>query len=722
MELNHTCVEILKILYNEQDYVSIADLSERLGKTERSVRYNLDIVDKYLQQHGLPFTEREFARGIKLKVTPEVSTVLHDYLSVSTPYQYKFSTEERIRYLEICLLLGHKRYTPIADMARQLVVSYGTISTDLAAVEDWMNAHRLTMERKSRMGIRICGSEDLIRTICLDRLNESISLQEYERYLCGNPLENKVSLLIFSELFCELDVSFFRELPKQAESVLCRVFSDDSFGKMIFALAIMTQRRRSGVAGPMVSPSDEELHAPSEEQSAAQSMLDQIGQRYHVTFTEGDRISLTERLLSSKCILSGCATLGRDSRRRKKMASVADQIVANIERLYQISFGEDRQGLVERLMVHLTPTTYRIRFHKSIVNPLYDELVAQHRQLLENTAIAVKPFEDYCGAPIGEHEVSYIALYFLASLNQLQHPNEKRPRVIVACGSGYGTAQVVTSQLKRLFDVDIVSVHSGRNVTEMVLNHTVPYDCIVSTVDLPRLPSSSYIKINPVFDSGDYRKLSQHINAKRLREISGDMLYIANNLVDVVKRYGCVDNLDQMRYEFLSVLTRGSVMQGFPNDAGSPTLMDLLEPRMIRLGVSCRTWEDVIDASTFSLEEYGYVTRNYKTAIRQNILDFGPGMVMFPGTLVAHASPVNGCKRLGFGFMTLAEPVVFNNPNYDPVRIVFTLSVLDSANYMNAIVQLFQMLSEKQFRERLFSVQSKDQVIQIIRDFLNTQT
>lgn len=56
MELNHTCVEILKILYNEQDYVSIADLSERLGKTERSVRYNLDIVDKYLQQHGLPFT------------------------------------------------------------------------------------------------------------------------------------------------------------------------------------------------------------------------------------------------------------------------------------------------------------------------------------------------------------------------------------------------------------------------------------------------------------------------------------------------------------------------------------------------------------------------------------------------------------------------------------------------------------------------------------------
>ena len=96
-------------------------------------------------------------------------------------------------------------------------------------------------------------------------------------------------------------------------------------------------------------------------------------------------------------------------------------------------------------------------------------------------------------------------------------------------------------------------------------------------------------------------------------------------------------------------------------------------------------------------------------------------MVMFPGTLVAHASPVNGCKRLGFGFMTLAEPAIFNSPNYDPVRIVFTLSVLDGTDYMNAVVQLFQMLSEKQFRERLFSVQSKEQVIQIIKDHLNTQ-
>lgn len=32
MELNHTCLELLKILYDQQDYVTIGDLAEQLGK------------------------------------------------------------------------------------------------------------------------------------------------------------------------------------------------------------------------------------------------------------------------------------------------------------------------------------------------------------------------------------------------------------------------------------------------------------------------------------------------------------------------------------------------------------------------------------------------------------------------------------------------------------------------------------------------------------------
>ena len=182
---------------------------------------------------------------------------------------------------------------------------------------------------------------------------------------------------------------------------------------------------------------------------------------------------------------------------------MTEEIVANIERLYHIDLGQARTELVEHLKAHLIPTIYRIRYHKAIVNPLYDELVAKHGQLLRYTAEAVKPLEECCEGPISDQEVSYIALYFLAAIDQ-QHPQViHRPRVVVACGSGYGTAQVVASQMSRLFDVDVVAVFSGRDVSELMEKRDIQRDYIVSTVDRPacqmaftsRRTRSSRIKI-----------------------------------------------------------------------------------------------------------------------------------------------------------------------------------------------------------------------------------
>ena len=123
---------------------------------------------------------------------------------------------------------------------------------------------------------------------------------------------------------------------------------------------------------------------------------------------------------------------------------------------------------MEHLKAHLIPTIYRIRYHRSIVNPLYEDLVAKHGQLLRNTAEAVKPLEQCCDGPISDQEISYIALYFLAAINQ-RDPQVIRPaRVVIACGSGYGTAQVVVSQMKSLFNVEIADILSGRDVCEKI--------------------------------------------------------------------------------------------------------------------------------------------------------------------------------------------------------------------------------------------------------------
>ena len=90
---------------------------------------------------------------------------------------------------------------------------------------------------------------------------------------------------------------------------------------------------------------------------------------------------------------------------------------------------------------------------------------------------------------------------------------------------------------------------------------------------------------------------------------------------------------------------------------------------------------------------------------------------MFPGTLISHAAPADGCKKLGFSFMSLRHPVHFGNKQYDPVQIVFTLSAVDSTSHMEALMQLFHLLSEQSLREQLAAAKTKDSVIRIIQKF-----
>lgn len=740
MELNNTCLNLLRHLYAQQEYITIADLAEQTGKTERSVRYSLKLIDEFLHRKKLPYLSREYARGIRLEHTPAMDALLQTFLSSATPYQYKFSTEERELVIKIILLVARSPYTPIAELAERLTVSYGTINTDLINIERWLAQRSLTLIRKSRMGLQIAGEESQIMRCGLQLLEQTVSLAEYDRYLCQKPLDNKITLLILSELFCDLDVAFFRDLPKKAEGVLNCMFSDESFENLMFYLALLTQRHISGAAKPSVKSNhdlpDVSLEG-SDEHRAAEMLLIDMAEKYHIKFAKRVHYSLTRQLLCSKSISNTHGHLGRDPERTRRFDGVVDQIVSRMEELYHVDFGAARAELLVRLKTHLTPTVYRIRYHKEIINPVYDELQMAYGQLLQNVTDAIKPLEEYCGAPVNEQEVSYIALYFLAAINQ-QHPQIiNRPQVVVACGSGYGTAQVVASQLKRLFDVDIVDVLAGRDVPDLITQRRIHCDYIISTVDLPRLPDGSYIRVNPIFTRKDCQNIFQFMDAhnhgysadnrwSRLSTLGGsDSLYFheyleeADKMVEIAKKYGANVESEHIRYEFLSLLMQPMQSQESADHMPvGPGLQQLLRPHLIQMDVSCTDWRSVVTASTALMEKYDFVSPDYKNAIIQNILDFGPGMVMFPGVLISHAAPENGCHKLGFAYLKLKEPVVFGNADNDPVQAVFTLSAIDQSSHLEALTQIFHLLSEASIREEIIAAGTKEEFLKILRRYL----
>lgn len=717
MELNHTCLELLKILHEKKDYTSISELAEQLKMTERTIRYSLDRVDMFLARKNLPLLAKQFGQGVQLDCTPDLERTLQRFFTEATPYQYKFSAKEREQFLTIYLLAAGDRYVTQAEITNWLTVSNGTVAADLVNIEKWLEEKGFSLIKKSRMGAKVKGEEIRILHVCLDYLSEIDTLSQYDRYLCRKPLDHKIASRIMDALFQDLDATVFRRLVKRAEAMLKRVFSDESVGNLLFYLVILTRRRMSGTVGPETALSiDDSISTP--EYHVAELLLNLLQDEYHIAYSNGDRINLTAQILSSKSIRHSQGQTRTTPNHDVKLDNIACEMVTRMEQLCSMDFSSVRDELVENLVTHLIPTVYRIRYNQKIVNPIFDELRHEHSQLLQYTAAAAQPLAQYCGTEISDQEISYIGLYFLSAISQQNPQAISRPKVIVACGSGYGTAQIVASQLNRFLDVDIAAVLSGRDVSDMIEQQLIHCDYIISTVDLPQLQEQSYIKVNPIFTQSDYEKILKAIDTRKYGKLAGRYLETANTLVDIVCKYNADKgfNVEQLKYEFLSTLIRTSA---YADTLGlrhkDPNLDDLLLPGLIQMDVSCRTWQEVVAAGTSVMEENGYVTDTYKDAIVQNILDFGPAMVMFPGTLISHASPAGRCKKLGFGFISLRHPVSFHCGANDPVRIVFTLSAIDSSSHMNALMQLFQLLSDSQLRTQLFEVRSKDALLKLVR-------
>ena len=96
-----------------------------------------------------------------------------------------------------------------------------------------------------------------------------------------------------------------------------------------------------------------------------------------------------------------------------------------IEAFYNISFNEERKGLIEGLILHLRPSIYRIKYGSRLVNPLFDEIKIKHEELFKKVQVASKYLEEFIGSKLGEHEVSYIVLHYAAALRQYNERKSK---------------------------------------------------------------------------------------------------------------------------------------------------------------------------------------------------------------------------------------------------------------------------------------------------------
>lgn len=707
MNLNSKCVSLLVDLINEKDYLRVSDLAKKYKVTERAVRYNLQKLEEFLVRNGFEYLDKHHLKGIKVHKTKSLEEFAKNYVGDYTPYKYVFSKEERITFVITKLLQSDKPIT-LEYFQSKLCIAKNTLLKDLEVIEQYFGDKSLKLIKKTRVGIYVEGKEKDKRNILKEMASKTISTKDIFNYLKANKSLSKINSLQFETLFSDIDVDFIDKLIIEAERGLGREFNDESYGNLITHIAIMIKRIQleKDIYLPEV---DVENIICTKEYDISKAMVCKIENHFKVKVPLQEIGYIALRFLGAKVLKDSRLVSEKEL---NELYGVAKAMTEEMEKIYGVSFEDNKEKVIEGLILHLRPAIYRIKFNLNLTNPMYEEIVKTYKNLFVNTKYASRYFEAYVGSKINDHEISYIALHFGAALENINNHKRNNTRVMLVCGTGIGTAKMLETQIKKFFNVDIVNTVSSRAVRDISPKE---YDYIISTIDIGDLPQEGCIKVNAILLKKDYELLKKHLQEKYVREnyIDKEMKKV-NELIEVVKKYCTVRDIHQIQYEFMNIL-----LSEYQEFSGGIVYMldDLLKPEFIKINAECDDWKSALKQGTNILLQHKCVEERYYEEIINNFNDIGPYMVVAPGIVLSHARPEAGVKKLSMSLITLKKPVNFGSENNDPVKLIVTIAATDSESHLKALAQLMELFMNSEDLKKIINSTNKEEVLAIIKNY-----
>lgn len=707
MELNSKYLEILKYLVQSDEYIKIEELAQMYNVTDRSMRYSVDKIEKFLVKNGFKYLDRRHNKGIKIIKQDGLEEFVNSFIKQPVPYKYSYSKEERFKFI-ITKIIQSDAPVKISELQKILYVSKNTILKELDEIEKWLGNKNLNLIRKQKIGISIEGNEYDKRKALLELIANTVSTDDILNYVNSKITNTRAKNMQLDILFSDINIDFLDNLIRKAEAKLGRRFSDDAYGSLLTHLAIMIKRVQLNktIYLSVISFNDEDYDIENE---VANFMIKEIENYYNIVVPKEEIRYIIYHLSGARVYRESIEKF--DEENGDELINVLKKMINEIEILYNVDFEEQEDKLLHGLVMHIRPAIFRIKFNKILDNPLYFDIKNKYYQLFSDIKYVSRHLEEFIGRTINEHELSYIVMHFGAALENVK-ANRKKSKVIVVCGTGIGTARMVSSQLKNEFNVEIVDTLSAREIDKL---NEYKFDVIVSTVDIKNLDDNDYIKINPIILKNDYEKLEKYFKRKYQIKNKDNDIDIVNRVINIVEKYCTIQDKQHLKYELLyeikkakNTLTMGRRVY---------MLSDLLTREMIRIDVEAKDWEEAIREGTKVLRQNNYVEDCYEEAIINNIKSMGPYMVVAPGIVLSHARPENGVNKLSMSLTLLKNPVVFGHETNDPVKIVITVAAIDNETHLKALSQLMELMMNEEDMKKIFNANNKDEIVKIVNKY-----
>ena len=508
MDLTPRLKQILMIMLEEDNVIPVKELAARIGVSKRTVQRELEYIGNSLKRYQITF-ETKTGKGVWITGSEENKQKLLTELKKNDSYDVS-NREERRRRL-VLEILKNKGLKKLFYYASQFQVSEATISTDLEAVEGWLNGQHLTVTRKPGSGIEVNGTEKDYRRAIRTFIEENIDTQMIKESYEVEETEKEIPAIYGSSMGQILNETILKRVVNCLSSIednRMLTLTDSSYIGLVLHISIAMSRI---MKNEIIEQKDSwrSQMEQDEEYNLAKEIVKRLEAEFALEIPEIETMYICLHIKGAKhqrIEWNGQKTVEIE---RKELLDLVNEMINAYDSENAFAIKQDNE-FIQGLLAHLQPTFVILLHDMKIANPVLEDIKQSYPDIFERSKRAAAVLEQWMGKPIPETEVGFLTIHFGAAQVRMEGKREniRRVTVGVVCASGIGISRLMFTKLDKIFRERIKMETYGQNdITPYIAGKT---DFFVSSITL-KSADADVIQVNPLLNSEDIEKIRQKI-------------------------------------------------------------------------------------------------------------------------------------------------------------------------------------------------------------------
>ncbi len=666
--LDKRCQEIIKTIMYTNGYIKVQDLADEMHVSRRSVYYDINKINEWLEANQIEPLVQERGKGIH--ISSQQVTSIQELLFASQNTNNRVFTPEERYHIEICSIITSTHEIFIEDFMNTCDVSRNTIISDLKSVTNILKGYNLELIYSLKAGYTIAG--DPIRKRALF-------------FLLFPPLwEYYDAQIISSEQ--KKDITYILSKLKQIENDLQAEFVSGVLPSLAFFISTLPFHQET------IEFSD--MDVEEIEETTEYELVEQ----YFNELSEPDKIYVSLHLLGSRLQTVPVNVMKVDSKSR----DIAIKLVKAFETISLMDY-EHKDELINAVNAHFQTSMYRYRYGIQLGNPLLDSIKSEYSELFELTKQAVKDIKEDLGYVISDAEIAYLTLHFGAFMTP-KNEKEHTYRILIICPNGIGTGNMIKNEVTSL----VPQATDIQNIPLSTYDPNHDFDVVISTVPLPK--EKKLVLVHPILTDQDRVTILRKCmyNEPQVRMQIDDIMKIVSKYVNET----VANNIKQDLQDYYASMRVGIAPQ---KDYGYG-LIHYLKSSHIKIFNENYSWEQALRESSNPLLMEDSITQEYIDTIINDQKENQMYMFLADQLVLAHTAAENGVKRVDVSLGIFKQPVTFLNGK--KARIIFTLCAEDQTKHLKILNDILDLFSKKKSIDQLVKFDTSNQVLEYIQSRL----